>query len=135
MNRQVLMAVAAIGISALSTVNMALADDMLFKGEQVFRNVCSSCHALPADNKNAVGPSLHGVVGRHAGRAPGYTYSSAMKDSNIVWTEEQLDGYLTSPQKYVGPIGYPPHKEVKMTFPGLKDPADRKATIAFLKAN
>jgi len=134
MSRAVLIAM-AFGLAASAMSSPVLADDLAAKGEQVFRKNCLACHALPSENKNAFGPSLHGVVGRHAGHAPGYGYSNAMKDSGITWTEEHLDGYLTSPQKYVGPVGYAPHKYVKMTFPGLDDPADRKAIIAFLKTN
>ena len=135
MNTKVLLSASLLGFVAISTASAAIADDLHFTGEQIFKNVCNACHAMPNLNNNAIGPSLHGVVGRHAGRAPGYTYSSAMKDSNIVWTEEHLDGYLTNPKRYVGPIGYPPHKEIKLVFSGFDDPADRNAVIAYLKTN
>ncbi len=134
MSRAVLIAM-AFGLATSAMSGPALADDLAAKGEQVFAKNCLSCHALPSENKNAIGPSLHGVVGRHAGRASGYSYSSAMKDSGITWTAEHLDGYLTSPQKYVGPVGYAPHKYAKMKFPGLTDATERMAVIAFLKAN
>ena len=32
------------------------------------------------------GPSLVGVVGRHAGSLPGVNYSRALKGSNLVWS-------------------------------------------------
>ena len=86
--------------------------------------VCRACHQIGPNAKVAVGPVLNGVVGRKAGTYPNYNYSPANKDSGIVWTPEELDRYLTSPQAVV------PH--TKMIFPGLKDPQKRKDVIAFL---
>jgi cytochrome c len=93
-------------------------------GEKDFL-VCRACHQIGPGAKIAVGPVLNGVVGRKAGTYPGYQYSDANKDSGLVWTPEELDKYLTSPQTAV------PH--TKMIFPGLKDPQKRKDVIAFLE--
>jgi cytochrome c len=87
--------------------------------------VCRACHQIGPNAKIAVGPVLNGIVGRKAGTYPGYTYSSANKESGIVWTPEELDKYLTNPQKVV------PH--TKMIFPGLKDDQKRKDVIAYLE--
>ncbi|HEX3996675.1 MAG TPA: cytochrome c family protein [Acetobacteraceae bacterium] len=86
--------------------------------------VCRACHQIGPNAKNAVGPVLNGVVGRTAGTFPDYTYSEANKGSGLVWTPEELDKYLTSPQTVV------PH--TKMIFPGLKDEQKRKDVIAYL---
>jgi cytochrome c len=93
-------------------------------GEKDFL-VCRACHEIGPGAKIAVGPVLNGVVGRKAGAYPGYAYSDANKESGIVWTPEELDKYLTSPQKVV------PH--TKMIFPGLKDDQKRKDVIAYLE--
>ena len=93
-------------------------------GEKDFL-VCRACHQIGPGAKIAVGPVLNGVVGRKAGTYAGYDYSSANKDSGIVWTPEELDKYLTNPQKVV------PH--TKMIFPGLKDEQKRKDVIAYLQ--
>lgn len=85
--------------------------------------VCAVCHAIVA-NKNGVGPSLFGVVGRKAGTAPGYTYSAAMK-SAAVWTPQQLDAYLTNPKATV--------PGNKMPFNGVTDAQKRADIIAYLK--
>jgi len=87
--------------------------------------VCRACHQVGPGAKSAVGPVLNGVVGRKAGTYPGYTYSDANRDSGLVWTPEELDKYLTSPQAVV------PH--TKMIFPGLKDDKKRKNVIAYLE--
>ena len=41
------------------------------KGKKVFSK-CKACHKIE-DGKNAVGPSLYGVVGRDIGTEPGFT--------------------------------------------------------------
>ena len=96
------------------------------RGEAVFKRNCSICHSLDP-GKNKVGPSLAGVVGRRAGAVPDFNYSSANTASGIVWTKEKLDEYLTDPQKMV--------PSTLMLFPGLKNPDDRQAVIAYLAEN
>jgi cytochrome c len=93
-------------------------------GEKTFL-VCRACHQIGPNAKNAVGPVLNGIVGRTAGTFPDYQYSPANKDSGLVWTTEELDKYLTSPQAVV--------PKTKMIFPGLKDEQKRKDVIAFLE--
>ena len=93
-------------------------------GEKDFL-VCRACHQIGPDAKIAVGPVLNGVVGRKAGTFPDYNYSPANKESGIVWTPEQLNRYLESPQAVI------PH--TKMIFPGLKDEQKRKDVIAYLE--
>ena len=44
-----------------------------------------------------IGPTLHKVIGRPAGSVAGYSYSTAMKSSGIVWSEEKLFAYLEKP--------------------------------------
>jgi cytochrome c len=92
-------------------------------GKQV-EVVCSACHSLQA-GQNMVGPSLHGIIGRHSGIVPGFHYSSANKNSGLVWTEQELYAYLENPQKVV-PGTY-------MTYTGVKDPQQRADVIAYLQ--
>ena len=93
-------------------------------GEKDFL-VCRACHQIGSGAKSAIGPVLNGVVGRKAGTYPGFQYSDANRDSGIVWTPDELDKYLTSPQTVM------PH--TKMIFPGLNDAQKRKDVIAFLE--
>lgn len=92
-------------------------------GRTVFIQRCAICHS---DDKgeNKIGPSLYGVVGRKAGSVPGYHYSAANEKSDLVWSPEELDKYLTNPRHVV--------PGTKMSFPGLPDPATRANVIAFL---
>jgi cytochrome c len=92
-------------------------------GADVFTDNCSTCHS-PDAGTNKQGPSLFGVVGRKAGTEAGYLYTPAAQKSGLVWTRDNLDKYITNPQSVV--------PGTKMLFPGLKDPADRKALIEYL---
>ena len=93
-------------------------------GRQVFHAQCAICHSdKPGVNK--IGPSLFGVVGRHTGSEPGYSYSVANKNSNLVWTPAELDAYLNDPQKIV--------PGTKMPYGGLHNAAKRANLIAFLE--
>ena len=93
------------------------------RGAEVFRQSCAECHSQePA--QNLVGPTLYSVVGRPAGSITGYSYSSAMKSSGIVWTPDELMVYLKAPRKHV--------PGVKMRFAGLTDKQDRENVVAYL---
>ncbi|PIC00306.1 cytochrome c family protein [Caulobacter sp. X] len=91
-------------------------------GEQVFQQRCTVCHSLqPAPGK--MGPPLAGVVGRKAGTAPGYAYSSAMKASGLTWTPDQMDAFIKAPNKLV--------PGTKMLL-GAPNPDERAAVIQYL---
>ncbi len=85
---------------------------------------CQTCHSGDA-GVNKIGPSLHGIVGRHSGSIPDYSYSAANKNSGIVWTPEKLFQYLEAPQRVV--------PGTKMSFAGFSDPQTRADVIAYLK--
>jgi cytochrome c len=90
------------------------------RGATLYKD-CQNCHSI---EKNDVGPMHKGVVGRAAGTVPDYDYSTALKNAKIVWTEENLDKWLTDPQGLI--------PETKMFF-AVDNPQDRADLIAFLK--
>src|SRR5260370_33062188 len=92
-------------------------------GRTVFENQCWSCHPTEA-GKNAFGPSLAGVVGRHAGTATGYKYTDAMANSGLTWDEKTLDSFLTSTTAKV------PGTAMAVALPNA---SDRAAVVAYLK--
>ncbi len=64
------------------------------------------------------------MIGREAGAVEGFKYSKAMAGSGLVWDAETLTGFLTKPKKYL--------KGTKMTFNGLKKPADIENVLAYI---
>ncbi len=113
-------------LTALSMITAAIADSAaraagdVARGEQLYQ-ACQDCHSLDV---NDVGPQHRGVFGRKAGSVPDYSYSPALKHSNIVWTEASLDQWLADPQKFV--------PGSKMFF-HLDNPQDRADVIEYLK--
>ncbi|MHB1204173.1 MAG: c-type cytochrome [Rhodospirillaceae bacterium] len=93
----------------------------LAKGQALYEE-CKGCHSL---TENIVGPRHCGVMGRHAGSVADFQYSDVMKNSKIVWTDEKLDAFLTSPISYLSGTA--------MGFAGYFDPQERVDVIAYLK--
>lgn len=109
-------------MSMVTMAKPALAEGDPVRGEIIYKG-CQDCHSL---DENDIGPMHRGVVGRKAGSVAGYNYSSALKNSGIIWTEDNLDKWLTNPQTMV--------PGAKMYF-HLSDAQDRADVIAFLKSN
>jgi cytochrome c len=100
----------------------ALADGDASRGEKLFAR-CSACHSVNGQKK--LGPSLAGVVGRKAGSVEGARYSKALAQSEIVWTEQNLDAYLTAPATLV--------RGTTMTMRIAKE-QDRQDIISYFKS-
>jgi len=88
---------------------------------------CKACHSFDDGGKNKVGPNLFGVVGADKAAHAGYKYSAALKGLGGQWTVEDLNAFLTKPKDFA--------KGNKMSFPGLKKPADRANLIKFLSGS
>ncbi|MFA7554176.1 MAG: c-type cytochrome [Spongiibacteraceae bacterium] len=89
------------------------------RGEHVYQR-CLACHAL---SYNRTGPLHCGLLGRRAGSVPGYPYSAAMLNADIIWSAETVDAFLTAPTQYI--------PGTSMTYSGLNT-ADRQDLIAFI---
>jgi cytochrome c len=100
----------------------AAAEGDLSRGEKLFAR-CGACHSV--DGKKKIGPSLAGVVGRKAGSVEGVRYSKALAQSEIVWTEQNLDAYLAAPTTLV--------RGTTMTMRIAKE-QERQDLIAYLKS-
>ena len=90
------------------------------RGEQLYAR-CAACHALEYDR---VGPRHCDLLGRRAGSIQGFTYSPAMKQSELVWNKETLNRFLADPLKTV--------PGTTMTYAGVDDPKERADLIAYL---
>lgn len=125
------MRTAGFAAAALATLGLtstiASAQDVE-NGQSLFRQ-CRACHQIGANAKNLVGPQLTAIVGRKAGSVEGFNYSEANKAAGakgLVWDEAQLMAYLENPLQFM--------PGTKMAYAGLKDEADRKDIIAYLKS-
>lgn len=93
---------------------------------------CKACHSME-EGKHKMGPSLHGVIGRKAGTAEGFTKYKAMKGASFTWDEAMIDSWITDQKKFL--------KANKDIVGGnrtsmsakVKKENDRKAIIAYLK--
>ncbi len=94
-------------------------------GARVFR-ACVACHTLKADEGNKAGPSLWHIFGRKIASLPGYRYSDALTNMNIVWTPETISKMFE-----VGPMTYTPG--TKMPEQKIGSAEDRHALMQFLE--
>ena len=92
-------------------------------GEKLFGQQCGACHSTIAGEVR-VGPSLAGIVGRTAGKSPGFNYSSALRSSRIKWTDQTLNLWLANSNSEV------PGSVMNYRQP---DAAKRLAIIDYLK--
>jgi cytochrome c len=99
----------------------AYADD---PGAQVYR-ACVACHTLSPDEGNRAGPTLAGIFGRKIATLPGYNFSEALKQLDIVWTPETVAKLFE-----VGPAQYTPG--TKMPEQRITSAQDRRALVEFL---
>jgi cytochrome c len=99
--------------------------------EKVFRK-CATCHAVGANAKNKLGPTLNGVVGREWGAIEGYKYSADREGTLLAiheaepkrWDVATLTAYLREPKDVI-PNG-------KMPFAGLQKDEDIDNVIFYL---
>lgn len=95
------------------------------RGAKIYKR-CKACHTLNEGGKHKVGPNLWAIYGQKAGSKEGFAYSKAMKASEVIWTNETMDGYIKKPSVFM--------KDNRMTFIGLKKQEDRDALQVYLKA-
>jgi cytochrome c len=119
-------AIAAAAATLLLSSGAAFAAGDAEAGATVFKR-CAACHSVGENATNRVGPVLNGVVGRQPGTYEGYSYSPAMTKfgtEHPAWTPELLTQFVQAPRDVV--------PGTKMTFPGLKTPADAENVVAYL---
>jgi cytochrome c len=92
-------------------------------GAAYFTGHCQMCHTNSPGQRNGVGPNLFGVGNRKAGTASGFGYTDALKSSKLVWTQKNLDQFLTMPGAMV------PGTMMVVSIP---DAGDRKGLVAYL---
>ena len=113
----------AVALAALLSASGAQAGGDAAKGKIVFQR-CAICHRAEKDGGNGLGPNLFGVAGRKAGAVANFSYSVALKNSGLTWTQDKLIAWVAHPS------GLVPGN--RMAFAGLPDPQDRADVVAYL---
>lgn len=93
-------------------------------GAQLYKR-CVTCHSLEQDGRHKVGPNLWSIFGSQAGIKPDFNYSRAMKNSDIIWSDETLNAFLAQPITYI--------PGNRMSFIGIRTPDDRATLISYIK--
>ena len=93
-------------------------------GATLFKQQCATCHTTNLSDPIRQGPSLFGIVGRRAGTADGFHYSSGFGKADFVWDDARLDAWMTNPQEVL-PGSVMAYRQAK--------PEIRAAIIAYLK--
>jgi len=88
---------------------------------------CSACHSIKKGGKNKIGPALYSVLGRNMAALSDYKYSKALISYGKTWSFDEMNAFLTKPQKHI--------KGTKMAFAGLKKEKDRASIILYMNQN
>ncbi len=86
--------------------------------------ICRACHGFEPGGPALLGPNLHGMFGKPAGRRDDYEYSPALAEADFVWTPRALEAWLAQPSTFL--------PGNRMTFPGVLDPRNRTDLVAYL---
>lgn len=114
--------------------NAAFAEGDLAAGKKVFKR-CLVCHT-DVEGKHKTGPTLHKVLGRPAGQAEGFRYSSAYVRAGkegLVWSDETLFQYLRNPKKFLRGFLKDPKVKSRMTMKYFRE-KDRRNVIEYMKS-
>jgi len=82
------------------------------------------CHTVQKGGPNGLGPNLFGVAGRKAATVTGFGFSSALKNSRIVWTPDKLKQWVSAPARMV--------PGTKMAFAGISNAKQADDVVAYL---
>jgi cytochrome c len=95
------------------------------RGRTIFSR-CAACHTIGKGAFDNEGPNLHGIMGSPVAHSSArFGYTDALRRAGGVWTDERMDRWLISPQRFV--------PGTSMGFEGLQDPIDRADLTAYLK--
>jgi cytochrome c len=93
-------------------------------GKALYAAKCSACHSV---SDNRAGPQHAGIVGRKAGSVKDYDYSDALRASKLVWTQANLNRWLTDPEAVI------PGQRMGYRLGVAQERADVVAYLATLK--
>jgi cytochrome c len=112
-------------IAMFASSALAADDQAVNRGLMVYENNCAGCHSVAA---NRIGPLHAGIVGRRAGSVKDFSYSAALKKSELVWSRDLLVKWLTDPEQVI------PGQAMGFRLGNMQDRMDVVAYLATLKA-
>lgn len=95
------------------------------RGEALFKR-CKTCHTLNEGGAHKTGPNLHGIFGATAGSKDGFRYSKVMRESGVVWTDENLTAYIKNPAKFM--------PRNTMSFAGIRKDEDLVQLLDYMRS-
>jgi len=90
------------------------------RGESVYVK-CVGCHS---PERNRTGPKHCGLIGRKAGTVDDFSYTQALQQSDIVWSEKTLNQFLSGPLIFI--------PGTAMAIAGISSEVDRRDLISYL---
>src|SRR6516164_7230606 len=110
----------------MASAGLALADDDVNAGQQIYQAQCSACHSNQP-GVNGIGPSLAGLAGRKAGSLQGFHFPPALQGSGLAWDDDTFVKFLADPSKLV------PGTTMTVTVPDATGRVNLFAYFATLK--
>lgn len=95
-------------------------------GKRVAKKHCIVCHSFEEGGKVIFGPNLFNMAGKPAAQIKGFKYSRALKNSKLVWTDDNLLGFVANPEQFL--------KGTTARFPGLKTAKQKADILAYMKS-
>ncbi|WP_084663857.1 c-type cytochrome [Pandoraea faecigallinarum] len=114
----------ALTLSAIAPGAVAADSGNIEAGKALFASRCASCHSVGPMAASGFGPQLNGLSTRRAGSLKDFEYSTAMKQSGLVWDDKTLAAFIANPGKTV--------PGTKMRFWGIGNERKVADLIAYL---
>ena len=102
----------AVSIVGAASAQIPLPAPKPADGAALFKQQCALCHTTNASDPPRQGPTLFNIVGREAGTAEGFRYSTGFANAKFKWDEHKLDEWLVDPQAMI-PGAIMPYRQAR----------------------
>lgn len=132
---KILILVTSIAVWMTLVSGSAVAEASVEAGKRYYDSRCKVCHNL-AGSTHKVGPTLNRFLGKQAGTAEGFNYSTDWKtagEKGLIWTDDNFIKYLTSGDAFIGSFVGKSKAKTKMFFSPIRNAEDRQSLLLYLK--